>query len=522
MMKRSLTILFTVLHILVFSETYTWQTHYEYSPAAGQAGSTAVPLSSPSFLSWADGYTNLVFGEEVTAYKDPALALGPAVGGSFDVLCLGRGGEVTLSFSSGVRDGNGADFAVFENAFNDYFLELAHVEVSSDGMNFVRFPNYSLNAPGGQLLATKLFGLAGKFRESYGTPFDLNEIRRAHQAALDGNTDFSEAYAAQLTNGFQTLDFEHIRYIRLVDVINNDAASLDSRGETIADPAAQTGTAGFDLDAIGVINRSVVSGTPQEIAFGTIPHQKLVFQTLELTATSDSGLPVQFAATGPVTVVGNMLTFNSTGTVEVIASQPGDWLYAPASPVLRSFRIAEALQHIFVEPVHDQLMDGPNVQVRAYSSSGLPVRMQVRNGPDTVWMDEESHLLNLGEGAFGPVTLRAFQPGDAVYAPAEDVLVHFQLLETGALIEFSDWLSSNAVPDPVYQTLEDAYGRSAITLEYPMDARVKTSSRILQSSNLVLWTTAVPEIVEMSSSNALVRLLTEETNRFYRIEFEGQ
>jgi len=35
---------------------------------------------------------------------------------------------------------HGFDFAVFENSFNDSFLELAFVEVSSDGINFVRFP----------------------------------------------------------------------------------------------------------------------------------------------------------------------------------------------------------------------------------------------------------------------------------------------------------------------------------------------------------------------------------------------
>lgn len=522
MMRKILTILFAVLNTFVFAESYTWQTHYEYAPAAGRSGSTAMHRSSASFVGWADGYTDLIFGEDVTAYKDPALALGPAVGGSYDVLCLGRGGEITLTFSSGVRDGNGADFAVFENGFNDYFLELAHVEVSSDGTNFVRFPNYSLNAPGDQLLATRLFGLAGKYRESYGTPFDLNEIKRAHQTVLDGTNDFSAAYLDQLTNEFQTLDFEHISHIRLVDVINKDAASLDSRGLIIADPAGQTGTAGFDLDAIGVINRSAFNGTPQEIVFGAIPHQKLEFQTLELMATTDSGLPVQFSVVGPATLAGTMLTFNSTGTVEVIALQPGNPVYAPAPPVLRSFRIAEELQHIFVEPIPDQLMGGADVQVRACSSSGLPVRMQVRSGPDSVLIGEDSHLLDLGEAEFGSVTLRAFQPGDAVHAPADDVFVHFQILENGTLLEFSDWLSSNAVPNPVFQTQVDSRGRPVVTLEYPIDAGVKATSRILQSLDLIAWTNTVPEILEMNSSNLLVRLAADETNCFYRLEFEGQ
>ena len=61
---------------------------------------------------------------------------------------LGDGGTVVLTFPQPIGDVPGPDFAVFENGFkafdNSFFLELAHVEVSSDGVNFYRFPSSSL------------------------------------------------------------------------------------------------------------------------------------------------------------------------------------------------------------------------------------------------------------------------------------------------------------------------------------------------------------------------------------------
>ncbi|MFM7423632.1 MAG: calcium-binding protein [Elainella sp.] len=56
-------------------------------------------------------------------------------------------GEITLLFGSGIRDGEDADFVVFENGFDNrggIFGELAYVEVSSDGVNFARFASESL------------------------------------------------------------------------------------------------------------------------------------------------------------------------------------------------------------------------------------------------------------------------------------------------------------------------------------------------------------------------------------------
>ncbi len=240
-----------------------YSTNYILSaPTAESPGSTAIHMSSNSILAWADGYLDVQYGTDVdTAWMTPEKALGPAEGTSFEIVSLGRGGQITLTFPNGIGDRPGADFAVFENAIDDDFLELAHVEVSSDGTNFVRFPNYSYTAANvlsfGSVNTRLIYGLAGKYRQGYGTPFDLNELRIAYNAQLAGNTDFSSIFATSLTNNFPLLDLNHITRVRFVDIVG-DGSAREAAGFVIYDPYPTTGSAGFDLDAVGVLNESFI------------------------------------------------------------------------------------------------------------------------------------------------------------------------------------------------------------------------------------------------------------------------
>jgi hypothetical protein len=82
----------------------------------------------------------------------PGIVLGPPKGtgatqGSFDVASLGNGGSIVLAFDgNAIVDGPGADFIVFENAFNpggntdNPFAELGTVAVSDDGTTWTSFP----------------------------------------------------------------------------------------------------------------------------------------------------------------------------------------------------------------------------------------------------------------------------------------------------------------------------------------------------------------------------------------------
>lgn len=226
--------------------------HRPFAPAPGEPESTALPMDDPSIVSWADEVVAFVPGENVAEdWQVLARALGPAEGNAFDVYVLGSGGSITLSFPGGLRDGDGADFAVFENSFDDWFLELAFIEVSSDDETFFRFPATSLTEEPvggfGRVDPRKVDGLAGKYRQGFGTPFDLADLA----AWLDETWDAEET--GQPWD--ELLDLERVTAVRIVDIIG-DGRSADAHGNPIYDPYPTDVTAGFDLDAVAVIHPS--------------------------------------------------------------------------------------------------------------------------------------------------------------------------------------------------------------------------------------------------------------------------
>lgn len=212
-----------------------------FAPAAGKPGSTAISKDSADIVQWATGWENYLPGTGVDAqWKVPDRALGKAQGTSTDVVVLGDAGQITLSFGGSIFNGAGADFAVFENSFSDTFLELAFVEVSSNGTDFFRFPSYSFTPKPvggfGNIDPTNIDGLAGKYRQGFGTPFDLDVLA-----------------------GTAGLDIDNVRFVRLVDIVGRGNEFDSYPGayggpHPIYDPYPTVGSAGFDLDAVGVIH----------------------------------------------------------------------------------------------------------------------------------------------------------------------------------------------------------------------------------------------------------------------------
>ncbi|MES2706628.1 MAG: hypothetical protein V4726_08505 [Verrucomicrobiota bacterium] len=200
-----------------------------YAPAAGQEGSTAIARTDSRFTAWANRVASYQVGANcLPQWRDSSRALGPATDDPTDITCLGDGGSITLAFPGFIQDGTGPDFAVFENSFSDTFLEFAWVEVSSDGVNFVRFPNHSATAAPvtsfGTIDPTDIDGLAGKYRQPFGVPFDLADV-----------------------------GLDQVSHVRLVDILG-DGSAKDSAGRAIYDPFPNSGSAGFDLNAVGVLH----------------------------------------------------------------------------------------------------------------------------------------------------------------------------------------------------------------------------------------------------------------------------
>ncbi|MDF2448507.1 MAG: hypothetical protein K0R26_1011 [Bacteroidota bacterium] len=222
----------------------------QFAPPTGQPGSTAMSLDSSAFKSWATGcIVNRGFQDVsnpslgYTDVGDASLAIGIADYGG--VVCLGDGGSAILTFATPVINGAGPDFAVFENGFDDAFLELAFVEVSSDGGTFFRFPATSNSDTVTQTWsfgltdATKINNLAGKYRGGFGTPFDLDDI------------------PDNLLLNKQAIT--HVKIVDVVGSLQDQYCSRDRHKNKINDPwPTGFGNGGFDLDAVGVINQMPV------------------------------------------------------------------------------------------------------------------------------------------------------------------------------------------------------------------------------------------------------------------------
>jgi hypothetical protein len=163
----------------------------------------------------------------------------------------GDGGYAILTFDEPISNGLGFDFAVFENSFDGYFLELAHVEVSSDGIHFVRFPSVSLTDTTEQIWsfgyveAIHNHNLAGKYRFDYGTPFDLEDLKDS-----------------------ELVDINNITHVKIIDVIGSidpELGSRDSRGVLINDPfPTPFPSGGFDLDAVGILHHQAPANTANQ------------------------------------------------------------------------------------------------------------------------------------------------------------------------------------------------------------------------------------------------------------------
>ena len=259
-----------------------------YPGAAGTPGSDAVALDDTGIVEWASGVAELIRGpanitdlsKGYASFGVGANALGPVLSSNpddvYDTVSLGDGGSITLTFDQPIGDGEGWDFAVFENGFmqsgqSTGFFELAFVEVSSNGTDFFRFPAVSLTQTDTQVAGfawidpTDLHNLAGKYVQGRGTPFDL----------------------AELAGVSPLLDVRAITHVRIVDavgIINSPFTRYDSLGNAINEPwSTPFATGGFDLDAVAVHH---IAATP---AAGYAAWKNANFTAAQLADTAFSG-----------------------------------------------------------------------------------------------------------------------------------------------------------------------------------------------------------------------------------------
>ena len=227
----------------------------QFDGPVGTEGCKAVAISDSRIVSWAYGVQvkrgfTAPNGTTRVSYGTPDMAQGVPDSTTTTAISLGFGGEALVTFDRPIVNGRGYDFAVFENPFGPNFLELAFVEVSSDGEHFFRFPATSLSTGSSDVMAQHYNNLAGKYEVGYGTPFDLSELPD------DAN-----------------LDKMNIRYVKLIDV--TEGVDTDAQGNVIYDsPCAGSYSAGFDLTGVAVMNGGVpyVSSSCESIVLAADSH----------------------------------------------------------------------------------------------------------------------------------------------------------------------------------------------------------------------------------------------------------
>ena len=288
-----------------------------FAPPAGQEGTTAINADSSEFVAWAMGCVVERGPKRIDKPEQGLASYGveaDALGKADDTLLvsLGDGGNAVLTFASPICNGPGPDFAVFENPLENaqqpgaFFLELAFVEVSSDGENYFRFPAYS-NIPFETQMGSfgctdprLVHNLAGKYAPHYGTPFDLDDLEDSE--------------------GLDKMAITHVRVVDVVGCIQPDYATYDCQGHIVNDPwPTPFASSGFDLDAVGVIHDVAHYGVEDHqtvhVSLGPNPVEDLLSVNAE-----------QFVALTIYSLSGQQLLYSESSVVDLSSFAAGVYL----------------------------------------------------------------------------------------------------------------------------------------------------------------------------------------------------
>jgi hypothetical protein len=192
--------------------------------------------------------------------------------------------------------------------------------------------------------------------------------------------------------------------------------------------ASQGGNSTFAaaLAATQPITVTAAALKSQTITFGTITAQQ-VGTPLSLTATASSMQPVSFASNTPAvcTVSGSAVTFLTSGSCTITASQGGNSSYSAAPNVTQSFTVNGEGQIITFNSIPTQQI-GASVTLGATATSNLAVSFTTSTS--SVCTVSGSTAVTV---AAGTCTIKASQAGNTIYAAASPVSQSFTVQSAG-------------------------------------------------------------------------------------------
>jgi hypothetical protein len=186
--------------------------------------------------------------------------------------------------------------------------------------------------------------------------------------------------------------------------------------------ASQPGDATFAA-AIPVVRAVTINKANQAITFEALTATTFGEGSLELSATSDSGLPIAYSSsnTSVATVSGNVLSIVGAGTTNITATQGGNAIFNAATPVVRALVVNKADQSISFGPLSAKGINDPPFTLTATTSSGLALTYSSSNA--SVATISGSTITIVGEGT---TVITATQTGNTNFnaaIPAAQTLV---------------------------------------------------------------------------------------------------
>ena len=190
----------------------------------------------------------------------------------------------------------------------------------------------------------------------------------------------------------------------------------------------------------------------QVITFSEPEIMKVNDPPFELTASSDSGLPLIFTSSDPsvATVSGSIVTIISEGNTTITANQQGDYFYNAATPVAHILTVGKADQTIQFEPVPAKIFNDPPFLLVADATSGMEV-VFTSSDPEIISVSGSMATIHNA----GSVVISANQSGDENYNPAPQSTQTIEVAKTEQVVDF-DEIPAKIFGDPSFELFAES------------------------------------------------------------------
>lgn len=313
-----------------------------------------------------------------------------------------------------------------------------------------------------------------------------------------GATLSATAYSAYLLNGGE-----------VYTIIDNDGADavLGTFAGLTEGSLVSIGSKNASISYVGGDGNDVVltALSEQTISFAAIADQTYDVSTINLAASSSSGLAVTYAsATASVcTVSGSTVSFVTTGLCSITASQSGNNFFNSAADVTQNFLINEAFQSINFPAIADKTYGDAIFTVNATASSGLTIDFTSSSTPVCTVSGSTVTIVSPGT-----CIITASQPGDMNYAIAADITQTFEVNKASQTITF------NALSDKSYGDVNFSVSATAGSGLAVSFASTTTSVCTLSGSTVAMINVGVCTITASQSGNTYYQAAIDNAQSF--------